>query len=212
MIASFNCPLCENTNYTEIDQTYLSCDGCKAIVMKEECRLNSSEEKARYDAHHNNIDDPGYRQFTSPIWSWVMQHFNKSTVGLDYGCGPGPVISSILKNEGYDIKLYDPFYQDDKSIFKKKYDYVFSCEAFEHFNQPKAEIEKILPLIEKGGYLLIMTLLYHQGIKFNNWFYRRDKTHVFIYSKETILFIAKQYQMDIIELSDRFIVFQKNYD
>jgi hypothetical protein len=51
-----------------------------------------------------------------------------------------------------------------------------------------------------------MTLLFDNEMNFDTWFYKKDPTHVFIYRKETFLFIAKKYNLEIDVLTDRFIV------
>ena len=79
-------------------------------------------------------------------------------------------------------------------------------EVFEHFYQPKLEIDRLISLLNKNGELLIMTWLYDNTIDFRLWNYRNDDTHVFIYRKETFLFIAKKYNLEIDVLTDRFIV------
>ena len=50
-----------------------------------------------------------------------------------------------------------------------------------------------------------MTLLYNENIDFNAWFYKNDPTHVFIYTKNTINYIAKTYNLKIDKLTNRFI-------
>ena len=57
--------------------------------------------------------------------------------------------------------------------------------------------------------LLIMNLLYYDTIDFKSWHYRKYPTHVFIYRKETIAYIANAYKLDIVVVTDRFIVFKK---
>ena len=57
--------------------------------------------------------------------------------------------------------------------------------------------------------LLVMTMLYNDQIDFNKWKYRNDLTHVFIYRKETIEYIANEKKLQIDILTDRFIVLRK---
>ena len=63
----------------------------------------------------------------------------------------------------------------------------------------------LISKLNKNGVLLIMTLLYNENIDFKSWFYKNDPTHVFIYRKETIEFIARTYNLKIEILTDRFI-------
>ena len=89
------------------------------------------------------------------------------------------------------------------------YDYIVSCEVFEHFYHPTPDIDRITSLFKANGALLIMTLLYNDQIDFNMWKYRKDTTHVFIYRKETIEYIANEKKLEIDILTDRFIALRK---
>ncbi len=204
------CTLCNTELKTKIDEYYFECNTCKAIVMNSKYYLSSEEEKARYEAHNNDVTDVRYQNFTSPITNFVLENFTENHKGLDFGSGTGPVISTMLEKNNYNIVQYDPFFAPDKSVLKNKYDYIVSCEVFEHFYNPKLEIENLIDLLNNNGMLLIMTLLYDKEIEFKNWHYRKDPTHVFIYTKETIKYIAKKMKLEIIELSDRLISLKKN--
>ena len=139
----------------------------------------------------------------------MINNFSSENKGLDFGSGTGPVISSMLNKEGYDIAQYDPFFAPDKSALEKMYDYIVSCEVFEHFYHPKKEIDRLASLLNPNGALLIMTLLYDDEMDFDTWFYRKDPTHVFIYRKETIEYIANQKGFEIDVLTDRLIALRK---
>lgn len=203
------CTLCDSVLITKKDEQYYNCDHCKAIVKDEHYYLSADEEKARYETHNNDVNDIGYQNFTMPITSYVIEHFSAEHQGLDFGSGTGPVISSMLKKQNYTIAQYDPFFAPDLSLLNKKYDYIVSCEVFEHFHKPKLEIKRLISLLKDKGCLLIMTMLYNEQIDFYSWNYRRDPTHIFIYRKETIEYIAKAYHLEIEMLTDRFIALRK---
>ena len=171
--------------------------------------LSAKEEKERYLTHNNDVNDKNYQAFTSLITNEILTQFTPNHLGLDYGCGTGPVISSQLRKQDYNVNLYDPFFYPNKAYKNYTYDYIFSCEVFEHFYQPKKEISHLLSLLKPKGKLLIMTHLYHEQIDFSNWYYRNDPTHVFIYTKETMQFIAKEFQLKIEQVSERLTVFSK---
>jgi 2-polyprenyl-3-methyl-5-hydroxy-6-metoxy-1,4-benzoquinol methylase len=144
-----------------------------------------------------------------PITQYVLDTFLPTHKGLDFGSGTGPVISSMLQKENYDIVQYDPFFDPDQSVLNSTYDYIVSCEVFEHFNHPKLEIDRLTSILKPNGMLLIMTLLYHDTIDFKTWHYRNDPTHIFIFRAETITYIAKEKKFDILELTNRFIVLRR---
>lgn len=204
-----NCTLCGSALINKKDEYYYDCDICKAFVKDEKYYLTADEEKARYETHNNDVNDIGYQDFTSPITNYVIEKCLTVHKGLDFGSGTGPVISSILMKKGYDIVLYDPFFAPGKKILNNSFDYIVSCEVFEHFHNPKMEIDKLTTLLKTNGILLIMTMLYDDQIDFNTWNYRNDDTHVFIYRKETIEYIANEKKLEIDILTNRFIVLRK---
>ncbi len=203
------CTLCDSLLINKRDEYYYDCDICKAIVKDEKYYLPADQEKAIYETHVNNVNDVRYQNFTLPITEYVIDNFLPEHKGLDFGSGTGPVISSMLTKESYDIVQYDPFFAPSKSVFNNRYDYIVSCEVFEHFHNPKMEINRLTSLLNDNGGLLIMTMLYNDQIDFKGWNYRRDLTHIFIYRKETIEYIANENNFEIDILTDRFIAFRK---
>ena len=204
-----HCTLCENPLENKVDDFYFHCNVCDAFVKDCQFYVNSQQEKKRYEAHNNDVNDGGYQKFTSPITHFIVENYKPNQVGLDFGCGTGPVISEQLKKKEYQIKLYDPFFYPDKSYLDGQYDYIFSCEVFEHFHHPKTEIEHLLHILKPKGRLLIMTHL-HDGVSdFLHWYYRKDPTHVFLYSTNTFAYIASKYQLSLQFQNNRFIILQK---
>lgn len=191
------------------DEYYFICDTCGAFHKNEKYYINPKEEKERYEEHHNDVNNSSYQRFTSPITNAILANHTKTQLGLDYGCGTGPVISKQLSEKEYQVHLYDPFFYPNLDYMNYKYDYIFSCEVFEHFHQPKIEIENLLALLKSGGKLYVMTHLYNSKINFNNWYYRNDKTHVFIFTLKTIEYIIKTYNLISINISDRLFILQK---
>lgn len=204
-----NCPLCKSTLTNKKDEYYYNCDQCKAIVKDEKYYITSEEEKARYETHNNDVNDLGYQNFTMPITNYVIENFNTNNKGLDFGSGTGPVISTMLMKKDYNVVQYDPFFTPNHELLNNKYDYIFSCEVFEHFHHPKKEIDKLLSILKSNGTILVMTMLYNDNIDFRGWNYRNDDTHVFIYRKETIEYIAEEWNLEIDVLTDRLIAFRK---
>lgn len=203
------CTLCETYLHEMADEYYFICSTCGAYIKDEKYLLEKKEEKERYKEHDNDVLDKRYQDFTSPITDSILALQNKEHLGLDYGSGTAPVISKQLKDKGYRVKLYDPFFYPDKDYINHNYDYIFSCEVFEHFHDPKQEIEKLLQLLKPSGHLFVMTHLYDSTIDFEHWYYRNDPTHVFIYTLKTIEFISEKYDLTLEEQTDRLVIFRK---
>jgi len=203
------CTLCGSALINKKDAYYYDCDICKAIVKDEKYYLTADDEKARYETHNNDVNDIRYQNFALPITNYVIDKFLPEHKGLDFGSGTGPVISSMLMKKGSDIVQYGPYFPPSQTILNNTYDYIVSCDVFEHFYNPKMEIDSLTSLLKSNGMLLIMTMLYNDQIDFNIWHYRKDPTHVFIYRKETIEYIAAEKKLEIVILKDRFIALRK---
>jgi hypothetical protein len=54
----------------------------------------------------------------------------------------------------------------------------------------------------------VRTLLYDDAIDFESWHYRLDVTHVFIYRKKTMEYIAEQFDLELLFITDRIIIFK----
>lgn len=201
-----NCTLCNTPLKRRADHQYFICDTCGAYVMDEKFYVTSEQEKNRYEEHNNDVNDEGYQKFVSPLTNAVLHRFDPHHKGLDYGSGTGPVVAKMLHDKGYDVKLYDPFFHPDEDYLNHQYDYIFSCEVFEHFIQPREELDKLLTLLNPGGYLLILTNLLVGKSPFKNWYYRNDPTHVFIFTPQTMHYIEKSFPLSIEYMSDKLVV------
>ncbi len=206
------CPLCSSistTFFKDEKQHFYLCETCKGIFRNTSDYLNQIDEKERYQHHKNHINDIGYLKFADPIISSVKKYFNKNYKGLDFGAGHTPVISEILKADGYLMEIYDPLFFDNKKALQNKYDFITSCEVIEHFYNPKKEFELLYNLLRSDGKLICMTYIFDETIAFKNWFYKNDPTHVFLYQKETLQWIKNYFGFDNIIINNRLIIFTK---
>ncbi len=134
----------------------------------------------------------GYVSFLKRLADPLMLKLRGNSKGLDFGCGPGPTLSVILKDKGHEIFNYDPYYFPDSSLLNNKYDFITCTEVLEHFYQPRKEFLLLDTLLkENNSFLGIMTQILPQGTDFNTWWYHRDPTHVSIYSLKTFLWISE---------------------
>lgn len=203
------CTLCNRDLRDLHTDRYYHCDYCGAYNMDSQYRFTEDQEKAHYQCHNNDINDIGYQQFTAPVTNAILAHCTSDMLGLDYGCGKGPVITKQLQNEGYHVDLYDPYFYPDTAYLTKQYDYIFSCEVFEHFYSPANELTKLTNLLKPGGLLVIKTHLFVDQTPFEQWYYIKDETHVFIYTFQTIQYIAKQFSYTIEKLEERLVILRK---
>lgn len=204
-----NCTLCNTFLSKKADEEYYICQNCYAYLKRDDLYFNEANEKNHYEQHNNDVNDIGYQNFTAPVTNTILEYCSTDMLGLDYGCGKGPVITHQLKAKGFSIDLYDPYFYPDTSYLHKTYDYIFSCEVFEHFYHPFDEITKLRKLLNPGGLLIIKTHLFNNQTDFKNWYYRKDQTHVFIYTFKTFEYIAEHFGFDIVRLSEKLVVLRK---
>ncbi|WP_246205905.1 class I SAM-dependent methyltransferase [Fulvivirga aurantia] len=171
--------------------------------------INPSKEKYRYTTHNNDVNDPGYQKFVSPITSYVLSNLTQNAKGLDYGAGPGPVITKLLRDQGYDITTYDPYFDNNQDALKREYDYIVCCEVMEHFHDPAAEFKFLYNHLLPGGHLICMTDLFTEQLNFEKWYYKNDLTHVFFYHEDSLSFIKENYGFRKLTVDNRLIVFEK---
>ena len=209
-----NCIVCNSdlvSVYKIIDsKKYWDCKFCSAVFLDKDHRLEPALERERYLLHENRIDDKAYRDFLSKLANPLKEKLSKKSEGLDYGCGEGPALVDIFTSLGFKMNLYDPFFFPDKDIFLKKYDFITCTEVVEHFYSPFKEFVFLDSLLEKEGWLGIMTSFLPTDELFKNWYYRQDPTHVVFYTKETFEVIASQRNWGLEIESKDVVLFYKN--
>ena len=134
------CIVCKNQKasvFTNIKQKrYWNCSYCESIFLDKEFYLNFNDEHKHYLTHNNDVNDPRYKQFLSNLMLPLIDRIKLNSIGLDYGCGPGPALSLMLQEKGYQMFNYDPFFHPKKSNLLKKYDFISCSETVEHFHNP----------------------------------------------------------------------------
>jgi SAM-dependent methyltransferase len=207
------CPLCKSLKtflFEEMEnKKYFICRVCDLVFLPRKYHLSPNEEKKRYDLHENDPSDEDYRNFLSRLAKPIKEMVKLPARGLDYGSGPVPVLANMLEEESYEMKIYDPYYAKNDSIFNVNYDFICCSEVFEHFANPGDQIEKLLNILRVNGILGIMTDIRQESTKFTNWHYRRDPTHVCFYSDNTMNWISEDYDLTRFKISKRVNIFQK---
>ena len=202
------CPLCNSMSemFYEDTQRYCRCPKCRAIFVIKEDLPKSDAEKERYELHDTDTQDSGYRKFVSPITTAILRDFTKKDSGLDFGSGTSAIISVVLREHGYKIKNYDPYFYNHPEYLNESYDYISSCEVIEHFYHPYQEFQRLRAMLKEGGKLYLMTDIYDER-DFGSWYYKNDPTHVFLYTKETFQWIKSHFGLKELHIDKRFISF-----
>ncbi len=204
------CTLCSAQThffYEEKQKKYYKCCNCSSILLDASAYLSKEKEKNRYEEHNNNVHDIGYQKFVAPIVSAIQNKFTKEHAGLDFGAGTGPVISKLLRDNGFNIELYDPFFWNNPTLLQNRYDYIACCEVIEHFQAPAKEFDLLRSLLKPNGSLYCMTEIYTEDIEFKKWYYKNDPTHVFFYHSKAFTWIKSHFNFSTVNIQDRLVHF-----
>lgn len=206
------CPLCESTSttlYFRDKRDYLQCGKCELVFVPAEFHLSEVDEKARYDVHENSIADKGYCNFLNRLLTPLSERLPDCAQGLDFGSGPGPTLSQLMGEQGFQVDCYDKYYAADELLLNQFYDFITSTEVIEHLREPKVVLEQLVSMLKPEAYLGIMTSLLPPFEQFANWHYKRDLTHIAFYSDKTFERIANQWNLQLEILESDVIILKR---
>jgi SAM-dependent methyltransferase len=214
-----NCILCNSSSIFPIKfskpirqaRRFMFCPACELIFVPDEYHLSPEDEVARYRLHENTLSNDGYvRMFLEKI-ALIHRYCPDARNVLDYGCGPEPVLAHLLRREGFDCDVYDPYFFP--VLPESSYDLVISTEVFEHFRDVRAELCRIRSLLNPGGFLTVMTSFHDSTRDFRDWWYISDPTHVCFFSMRTFEWIEKELGFSRVHTDRKnFIILQAKYD
>lgn len=192
------CPLCGSLVQPAINtidlRRYYCCKKCYLIHLDRRQLPTAEQERKRYQHHQNSLADEGYVRFLMKAVSPSLPYLRPGMKVLDFGCGPRPVLSHLLRRDYHTpCDYYDPFFYP--YLPPLHYDFIFSTETFEHFFFPAASLDKLYALLNPKAYLCVMTQCWDSLEHFEDWWYRRDSTHVCFYHANTIDFISQKWSL-----------------
>jgi hypothetical protein len=208
------CPLCLESQTqpfcSDKKRAYFQCQQCFLVFADRSTLLTAVQEKAQYDLYQNQLDDQGYRKFLSRLSLPLLTALTaEQNTGLDFGCGPGPLLAQMLTEAGKHMQVWDPFYAPEPQVLQQKYHFVSCTEAIEHFINPAKEWSLWLNLLLPQGVLAVMTKRYTDQNSFNNWHYKNDPTHISFFHQRTFEFLAQRDQLGLEFPADDVVLFKK---
>ena len=208
------CLLCHQTqNLVEFHRNekgliFWKCLDCGFIFKHLQDHLSPEAEKSRYELHQNNVQDLEYQNFLMPVIEAVTRCQLKTHQGLDYGCGPSSAISYLLKQKGFVVAEFDPYFHPHQELLKVSYDYITCTEVIEHMSHPAVEFKKLRNLLKPQGRLYIKTSLTDEIKNFGNWYYQRDPTHVGFFNQSSLEYIKNKFGFLKLEIFEKYLVFE----
>jgi len=221
-----NCPLCNAGSSRSLvtkKRTFFVCDSCCFIWADPRSYLDETAERLRYGLHNNDRTNVGYVQFLTNIleqgllrWK-TLHHIDEPAVGaeahlpliLDWGSGPNPVATDLLRERDFQVLSYDPIYGPQLPLTPQSFDIIFCIEVAEHFKNPLQDFNAMLNYLKPGGLLVFHThiipqdVFYAQALAkalakasaleafFQSWWYKEDPTHVSFYSEQAFKNLAQ---------------------
>lgn len=174
--------------------------------MPSEFHLSPAEERTYYDLHENSLQDEGYRRFLNRCAIPLLNVLRPGSEGLDFGCGPAPLLAQMLAEAGHRMALYDAFYLRDAGAMEREYDFVVSTEVVEHLADPGKVLQQLWERLRPGGLLALMTKLVMSPERFANWHYIRDPTHICFFSVQTFRWLADRLSAEL-QFADSDVIF-----
>lgn len=212
----YPCPLCEGhdtvfycADTKNYQHTYQRCQSCDLVFVRPECRLNTDEEKARYDMHEND-DSEHYVRFLRRLAEPMLDALDDNAIGLDFGSGKSQAMANLFRTQGHQCECYDVFYYPHTHLLNQRYDFIIASEVIEHLYQPKLVFEQWLNMLKPNGILGIMTGFRPDMGEFPNWWYKNDPTHVSLFSEQTFGYLQQHYQLTTVYHGKNVLVFKPN--
>jgi SAM-dependent methyltransferase len=210
------CPLCAGERayayHRDKLRPYLRCNRCQLVFVPTSNHLSVTQEKAEYDRHQNSPDDEGYRKFLSRLAVPLLERLQARSFGLDFGSGPGPTLSVMLKERGHEVALYDPLYANDPAALDTTYDFITASEVVEHLSAPGVELQRLWGLLRPGGILALMTKMVRDQVAFASWHYKSDPTHISFFSRGSFEFLGAGWGAEPTFVGDDVVLFRKSGD
>lgn len=191
------CPLCAGTAAAFHDDQhgrFLRCPGCALVFRDPAQHLAIDDEVARYREHENELDDQRYLDFLDRLAAPLAARLPAGARGLDYGCGPVPAMAMLLERRGFPTASWDPHFHPHPAALVEgaSWDFITCSEVLEHIPNPRDALDTFARLLERGGLLGVMTQFRDDSRSFESWWYRRDPTHVCLYSAATMRWIGRE--------------------
>ncbi|WP_185974303.1 methyltransferase domain-containing protein [Litoribacter populi] len=187
---------------------YHYCTDCYLIFVDTVYHLDKEKEKQILTNRNQSIERQEYVNYISQVIKLTLPHITEEEIGLDYGCGPTPTLTYLLKKEN--ITCFNNDYNFGFTHPYKQYDFIFAIECLEKFKEPNVEFDFLLDHLKIGGILGLMTNTYPEKESFRHWHKRQDPTHVSFYHQRTLDYFMSSKGLELVDSdSDKVYVFRK---
>lgn len=180
------------------------------VFVPRSYHLRPAEEKSHYDQHQNDPQDTAYRDFLGRLLTPMLERLESGAEGLDFGSGPGPTLWLMFHEAGYSVRNYDLFYNPDRSVLDRQYEFVTATEVVEHLADPATSLALLWGCVKPGGWLGLMTKMVLDADAFGRWHYKNDPTHISFFSRDTFAWLGRCWQSRPHFFGNDVILFRKS--
>ena len=205
-----NCKICHYDTKIlddlELQKQFHVCPNCHCIALDPLHYLSTEKENSLYDNHHNSLENEGYVTMFEDFLDYFWNDLPCKEKALDFGSGPTPVLTELLRRRGVQVDYYDKFYQPLKCFENQSYDFITSTEVFEHLDDPVATLSLLSEHLKPHGKIALMTLFHtNNEAFFLKWWYRRDPTHITFYTPKTLEVLAQKCDLEVLKTDGKRI-------
>lgn len=189
--------------------TYFLCGNCYSLQTEYPYWLDEA-----YSEKNFNLDTGALQRNINNFAScYALSKLLSINKIVDFG-GKDGLLCRFLRDHLFDCYVYDkystPTYSIDfeASANLGNIDLVTAFEVFEHFSNPKADLDEIFSF--NSNFILVTTALYSNQNA--DWWYlaKESGQHVFFYSAQAINFIANKYGYGVTIVGGMILFFKKN--
>ena len=114
-----NCKICNTSLASMLDERngweFFHCKSCEFIFKNPNNYVTSDKELSQYQNHNNTIESRGYvEMFEKFITTTFEPYLDEIQNSLEFGSGPGPVLSQLLKQKNLNVDIYDKYFSPKK--------------------------------------------------------------------------------------------------
>ncbi|MEA1918541.1 MAG: class I SAM-dependent methyltransferase [Campylobacterota bacterium] len=194
---------------TQMQWDFYHCKACEFFFKDPKHYLEDDQEIRVYQNHNNSFESPGYvEMFESFMDATFKPYIKEIKTVLEFGCGPGPVLATLLEQQGLHVSKYDKFFFPEKVYESQRYDLISSTEVLEHIDTPNAIMQFFHQHLQPKGYLAIMTQFHSNNEKeFLQWWYRKDPTHICFFTPHTFEVLAQKHGFKVLHFDTKKHIF-----
>lgn len=208
------CPVCGSPCRGKIctpRRSFFRCPSCLFVWAAPESRPAAETARERYALHRNTREDRGYVDFLTRIVDRAAEVCGPSLSRvLDWGSGPAPVCSELLRDRGYRVESWDPHFAPGPLPPPESFDAILCVEVAEHFADPRADFLSMASRLRPGGFLFVHTApVPAADDEFLRWWYQEDPTHLSFYSEASFRILASWASLAPISRDGSLAVFRR---